>query len=439
MNKEILVEWNPHWEETAGTKLIERELLKDIEKWLERKEILGFIGVRRSGKTTLMGILISRLSSKIPPKNILFVKCDDDRVQKENLIDDAIKSYRELINPGGKIFVLIDEVQEVDKWENTLKRIYDLEKDTKFIISGSNFSMLKEDFSYRLAGRIAYFEVYPLSFREFLKTKLTIEDKISAFSKRDEIKHHLFEYMELGGFPEVVLENNPAIKKQLLQFYFDTIIYRDIIKKRGIRNAAKMEKMVNLLLQNISNAINFSKVGRDISLSVDTVGEYALFLKDAYLVFNVPVFSFSVKAQEINPKKIYCIDSGIRNIKGFRFSLDYGRIAENIVFIELKRRYFSDPLSKIFYWHDKNQRETDFLLMNEFKITEAIEVCWDISQPEVKEREVEGLLCALNEFNLESGIIITEDYEGEEITGDKRITYIPLWLWLLFPDNEISQ
>lgn len=130
-------------------------------------------------------------------------------------------------------------------------------------------------------------------------------------------------------------------------------------------------------------------------------------LKDAYLVFNVPIFSFSVKAQEINPKKIYCIDSGIRNIKGFRFSLDYGRIAENIVFIELKRRNFSNPLSRIFYWHDKNQRETDFFLMNE--------------------------------FNLESGLIITEDYEGEEIIGDKRITYLPLWFWLMFPENAINR
>lgn len=439
MDKEILVEWNPHWKEETGPKLIERELLKDIEQWLERKEILGFIGVRRSGKTTLMSILINRLSSKIPPKNILFVKCDDDRVTKENLINDVIKSYRELINPKGKIFVFIDEVQEVDNWENTLKRIYDLEKDLKLIISGSNFSMLKEDFSYKLAGRIAYFEVYPLSFQEFLKTKLTISDEISAYSRKNEIKHHLFEYMELGGFPEVVLENDPSTKKQLLQFYFDTIIYRDIIKKRGIRNAVKMEKMVNLLLQNISNPMNFSKIGKNISLSVDTVGGYAANLNDAYLVFNVPIFSYSVKAQEINPKKIYCIDSGIRNIKGFRFSRDYGRIAENIVFIELKRRYFSDPLSRIFYWHNKNQKETDFLLMKELKIREAFQVCWDISQPEVKKREVEGLLCALNEFDLESGLIITEDYEGEEIIGDKKITYMPLWLWLMFPDNAIIQ
>ncbi|KPQ40911.1 MAG: Archaeal ATPase, partial [Candidatus Methanoperedens nitroreducens] len=122
MNKEILVEWNPHWEETAGSKLIERELVRDIEPWLERKEILGFLGVRRSGKTTLMSILINLLSSNIPRKNILFIKCDDDRIQKENLIDDALKGYMELVNPQGKIFVFIDEVQEIDNWENTLKR-----------------------------------------------------------------------------------------------------------------------------------------------------------------------------------------------------------------------------------------------------------------------------------------------------------------------------
>ncbi len=431
MNKEILVEWNPHWKETAGLKLVEREMVIEVEQWLDRKEILGFLGARRSGKTTLMTILINRLSSTIPKRNILFVKCDDDRVQKVNLIDDAIKSYRELVNPEGKIFVFIDEVQEIDGWENTLKRIYDLKKEVKIIISGSNFSMLREDFSYRLAGRIAYFEVYPLSFSEFLKTKLRIKDKIEALSKKDEIKHYLFEYMEFGGFPEVVLENNPKIKKQLLQFYFDTIIYRDIIKKRSIRNAAKMERMVNLFLQNISNPMNFSKVGKDISLSVDTIGEYAAYLKDAYLVFNMPIFGFSVKAQEINPKKIYCIDSGIRNIKGFRFSLDYGRIAENIVFIELKRRNFSDPLSRIFYWRDKKQKETDFLLMSEIKISKVIQVCWDINQPEVKKREVEGLLSVLNEYDLESGLIITEDYEGEEIIENKKVIYLPLWLWLL--------
>ncbi|CAG0999274.1 hypothetical protein METP2_03140 [Methanosarcinales archaeon] len=431
MNKEILVEWNPHWEETAGSKLIERELVRDIEPWLERKEILGFLGVRRSGKTTLMSILINLLSSNIPRKNILFIKCDDDRIQKENLIDDALKGYMELVNPQGKIFVFIDEVQEIDNWENTLKRIYDLEKGIKLIISGSNFSMQKDDFSFRLAGRIAYFEVYPLSFKEFLKIKIRIRDKIEALSKKDEIKHYLFEYMEFGGFPEVVLEKNPTMKKQLLQFYFDTIIYRDIIKKRDLRSAAKMERMINMFLQNISNPMNFSKVGKDILLSVDTVGEYAAYLGDAYLVFTMPIFSFSVKAQEINPKKIYCIDSGIRNIKGFRFSLDYGRIAENIVFIELKRRTFSDPLSRIFYWHDKKQKETDFLLMGENKVSNAIQVCWEIIQPVVKKREVEGMLSVLNEFNLECGLIITEDYEGEEIIGTKKISYMPLWLWLL--------
>lgn len=113
MNKEILIEWNPHWKETPVSKLIERDMVIDVEPWLERREILGFLGTRRSGKTTLMNILINRLSLRIPQRNMLFVKCDDDRVQKDNLIDEAIKSYRELVNPQGKIFVFIDEVQEL--------------------------------------------------------------------------------------------------------------------------------------------------------------------------------------------------------------------------------------------------------------------------------------------------------------------------------------
>lgn len=431
MKKEILVEWNPWWEKELGLTLVERELIKNIEKWLERKEILGFLGVRRSGKTSLMYLLINKMGPAISRRNILFIKCDDERVAKENLIADAIKTYKELINPKGKIFVFIDEVQEVEKWESTLKRIYDLEKNTKIFVSGSNFSMLKEDLAYKLAGRIAYFEVYPFSFKEFLSTKLTAGDRISTLSRKEEIKHYLFEYMEYGGFPEIVLEKNQDFKKQLLQFYFDTIIYRDMIKRRSIRNAAKMEKMVNFLLQNVSNPVNFNRVGKNILLSTDTVGEYAKYLQDAFLIFSVPVFSYSVKAQEVNPKKIYCIDSGIRNIKGFRFSDDYGRIAENIVFIELKRRNFSNPSARIFYWHDKKQKEVDFLLMDNLKIGEAIQVCWDIKDLNVKSREIGGLLAAMDEFHLKSSLVITEDYEGEEIIGNKKINYMPLWLWLL--------
>lgn len=431
MKKEILAEWNPWWTGEGDFGLVEREIAKHIKKWLKRKEIVGFLGARRCGKTSLMQILIRSLfSSGIPKTNLLFIKCDDERIERKGLVEDAIRTYKGLINPKGRIFVFIDEVQEAENWESTLKRIYDLEKDTKIFVSGSNFSMLREDLSFRLAGRIAYFEVYPFSFREFLSTKLAIKGKISIFSKKEEIKHYLLEYLEFGGFPEVALEKNKATKNQLLQFYFDTIIYRDVVRRRGIRNPAKMEKMVNFFLQNISNAANFSRIGKDVSLSTDSVAEYVKYLQDAYFIFSVPVFSYSVKTQEINPKKIYCVDSGIRNAKGFRFSEDYGRIAENIVFMELKRRNYANPLAKIFYWRDKSQKEVDFILIDG-KIEKAVQVCWNIKDKDVKKREIEGLVSALKEFNLRTGMIITEDYEGEELTEGKRIKFVPLWAWLL--------
>lgn len=435
MKKEILAEWNPWWAHDVEFGLLDREIVGQVEKWIKRKEIIGFLGARRCGKTSLMHILIKKLfSSGVPKKNVLFIKCDDERVEKERLIEDAITVFKELANPKGRIFVFMDEVQEAENWESTLKRIYDLEKDTKLFVSGSNFSMQREDLSAKLAGRIAYFEVYPFSFREFLGTKIAINGKISLFSKKDEIKHYLLEYMEFGGFPEVALEKDKGMKNQLLQFYFDSVIYRDVIKRRNIRNPAKMEKMINFFLQNISNAANFTRIGKYVSLSTDSVAEYVKYLQDAYFIFSMPVFSYSVKTQEINPKKIYCVDSGIRNAKGFRFSEDYGRIAENIVFIELKRRNCSNPLAKIFYWRDKSNKETDFLLMNG-KAESAVQVCWNMKEDGVKKRETDGLVSAMKELNLKAGLAITEDYECEEIVENRKIKFVPLWMWLM--ENDI--
>ncbi len=335
------------------------------------------------------------------------------------------------MNPEGRMFVFVDEVQEIPEWEKTLKRIYDLENDFKFFITGSNFSVLREDLASKLAGRIAYFELYPFSFREFLKTKGITAGKLIV-SRKHEIKHHLMQYLETGGFPEVVLENDEEKKKQLLQFYYDTIIYRDIVKRRGIRSSLKLERMINYFLQNISNLSNFSKIGKSVSLSTDSISEYAGYLQDAFLIFSIQVLSFSVKKQEINPKKIYCVDTGIRNVKGFRFSKDSGRLMENAVFVELKRRNCTNPLAEIFYWKSADGREVDFIIKDGAKVNEIIQVCWDTEEEKAKERETGGIVESLKEFKLKEGIIITEDEEKEEAMNGKRIMFVPFWKWLIY-------
>ena len=434
MKSEVLVEWNPWWSKKTEFNLLDRDLKKEITGWINKKEIIGILGVRRGGKTSLMYLLIEHLLKSINPKNILFIKCDDDRVDKENLISDSIEKYKEFLNPKERIFVFIDEIQEINKWENTLKRMYDLEKEIKFFISGSNFSILKEDLSYKLAGRFAYFELYPFSFDEFVKLNLKAKNKVSLISKKHEIKHLLRKYIEFGGFPEIVLEKDKKKKIQLLQFYYDTIIYRDIIKRRKVRNTAKMEKMINYFLQNIANPANFSKIAKLVSLSADSISEYVKYLQDAFFIFSIPLFSFSLKKQEMNAKKIYCVDTGIRNVKGSRFSKDYGKIIENIVFVELKRKYSINPLSEIFYWQNKKS-EVDFVIKDGTKIKELVQVCWDVRNKETKEREIRALIKASKELKCKNLFVITEDYEKEEgceLFGIKReIKFIPLWKWLV--------
>lgn len=422
--REVLFDWNPWWSEQYDFKGVSRDKFRDILQWIGRKEIISITGVRRAGKTTLMYEIISYLinTRKIMPKSILFIKADDDRITTEGLIDQSLDEYYKWINPESKIFVFIDEIQEIKDWQKPLKRIYDLKKEIKLFISGSNASIAKEELSTLLTGRCAYFEVFPFSFSEFLRAKkVEIKDEVNLIRDKNRVRHLLLEYIHTGSFPEVVLETGEDIKTELVGFYFDSIFYRDIIRRRSIRNPAKLEKLVKYYLQNISNLANFTKIAKIIELTTDSVVEYSKALEDAYLVFHINLFEFSYKKQVINPKKIYCIDSGIRNIVGFKFSEDAGRLYENIVFTQLRRK-----TNKIFYW--KNASECDFIIKKGEKL-DAIQVCYNINKS--KERELNGLLEAMSKFKLKEGIIITEDYEAEEKVKGKKIKFLPLWRWLL--------
>lgn len=425
--KDILREWNPWWAGEHVFRGVTRKRLGDILPWINRKEIISIVGVRRSGKTTLLYEIVSHLThnSKINPHNILFIKADDDRVAKDGLVDLAIDEYYALIDPSSKVFLFIDEIQEITNWQKTLKRIYDLRPDLKIFISGSNASLLKEDLGSFLAGRFASFEVFPFSFSEYLQAKgITVEN--NAFIKsKNTIRHLLLEYINLGSFPEVALEAQEKMKKGLIMFYFDSIFYRDVIKRKAIRNPAKLEKLVKYFLQNLSCLANFTRIAKLLELTTDSVVEYTRALEDAYLIFPITIFEFSYKKQIINPKKIYCVDTGMRNVIGFTFSEDIGRLYENLVFMQLKRL-----VKEIYYW--KNTYECDFIT-REGKKLRAIQVCYDIRN--AKERELKGLLEAMNQFKIMVGHIVTENYEAEEEIGGRKIKYVPLWKWLILNDG----
>lgn len=422
LREDILVEWNPWWDGEFEFEFVEREVWNRIEKWVDRKNIVALTGCRRSGKTTLMYIAIKKLLEENSPEQILFIKCDDERVE-EPIIENALEKHAELFNLEKKVYLFLDEVQNAKDWEKTVKRIFDLDQDIKIFLSGSR--LLRKEISSSLAGRCAYFSVYPFNFSEFLSSKgLEIEGKIEAVSKKDQIMYYLREYLEWGGFPEISLEDDKEMKRELLGFYSDTILYRDVIERSGIKKVDKMEKIKSYLIANLSNPINYTKLARRLSISSDTVSSYIKEMENAYFVFPIPYFSYSLKKQQINPKKIYCVDNGLRNYAGFRFSEDIGRLYENVVFLDLKRSG-----KEVYYWKDEKGRETDFITKHGKEIDQAIQVCYDVE--EAGDRERNGLVSTLKKFDLKEGIIITRDYEKTEKIDEKKIKYIPLWKWLM--------
>ncbi len=421
MDEEILVEWNPWWTDDFEIDYVDRDIQKRLIQWLDRKEIVPITGCRRAGKTTLMYMTINHLLVDVDEENILFVKCDDERVEDEDLIESARKKHKEMFDPEGRIYLFLDEIQELEGWDKTVKRIYDLEEKTKIFLSGSR--LLKSELSSALAGRFIYFDVYPFSFREFLKAKnIEWKDRAEFLSKSTKIKHNLREYLQWGGFPEIVLEDDEEKKKELLRFYSDSILYRDVIKRSGINKPEKVEKLKNYLLSNFTNLLNYTKIANHLGVTSDTISSYIHQMEESYFFFSIPMFSYSIKKQQFNPKKIYCIDNGIRNSVGFKFIDDIGRLYENSVFLELKRNN-----DEIYYWRDQDM-EVDFLIKQDDSVKELIQVCYDVSS--AGEREENSLLHGLKEFDLQKGFVITGDTRKEIEIDGKKVKYVPLWEWL---------
>lgn len=426
----ILSDWN-FWQKNLNAGIARNSYLNALEKLLSSEQIKIITGARRSGKSFLMRQLAhSLIKSGVDKKQILIVNFEDPRFVNldTDLLVQIFDVYQEFLAPSGGIYLFLDEVQEIKGWEKWVRAAQELGK-ANIIISGSNARLLSKELATLLAGRHLDITVTPLSFTEFLQfKKIEIKDKISQVGKEIEIKHLLLEFLEFGSFPMVALE---AEKEKILLAYFDDVFNKDLVKRYKIRKAEKLKSLVKFYLSNISSPITFSSSGKFLQISTDAVEKFSSYLETAYLAFFLKRFSFKIKEQEKSPRKVYAIDTGIANTVGFRFSGNAGKLAENAVFLELKRKsYFSSSI-ELYYWKNLQQEEVDFAVKENSKVKELIQVCWNISDTNTKKRELRSLFKAMKEFNLKTGMIITEDYEYEEVVDDKTIKYIPLWKWLL--------
>ena len=397
---------------------IERKSLAHIEKYLKLPHAVVITGVRRCGKSTIL----AQIMSKHMKDDYYYLNFEDERLIQFSAADDFDSLYQSFLELYGKHQTFFfDEIQNIQGWERFVSRMID--SGFKFFITGSNARLLSRELATHLTGRHMTVEIYPFSFREFLDfNKVNLEKNMEYLTEeRANIKTWLVKYIRDGGFPEYLKYG----EKDVLSRLYSDIIFRDIIVRHGIREVKAFQEISGYLMSNISNRISYNRIKDVFYLgSTNTVKNFAEYLENSFLIFFVNQFSYSKGIQAASPKKVYCIDTGLRNIASFRFSEDTGRLVENMVFLELKRRG-----KEIYYWSGKG--EVDFVIKEGLHVNELIQVCWNIYDGDKKNSELKGLIEAMDEFNLKTGLMITEDSDLEENIDEKKIKYMPLWKWLL--------
>ena len=420
---EILEDWN-FWKKEPDTGILRESYVKKLEQFSQTDQVVVVTGVRRAGKSTILKQYISnKIKKGEERKNFLYVNLEEPKFRSElslEFLQRIYEAYLELLDPVSKPFLFFDEVQLIPGWETFVRGLHEKNK-ARIFVSGSSAKLLSKEFATVLTGRHIDIAVYPLTFPEFLEfKKLIIRNKLDIVSQKPKIKQLLKEYLEYGGFPLVALKEE---KKEILTNYFEDILAKDVAERHRIKKVEKLRGLAQFYLTNVSSLASFRKIKEFLGLSLDSVERFSLYLEEAYLLFLKTKFAYSLKEQEINPRKIYCIDNGLKNLVSFRFSENLGNSYENAVFFNLLVQG-----KEIFYW--KGRQECDFLIKQGNKLTCAIQVCYDIKR-ENEERELLGLLETLGKFKLNEGIVITSDLEEIRKINHKKITFIPLWKWLL--------
>ncbi len=376
----------------------ERETLQNIPTFQSHAFILT--GIRRCGKSTLLKQMIEADDSRK-----LFLSFEDPRLFNFELSDFQILDS--IIENSESETLFFDEIQVVKGWELYIRQ--KLDEGFRVAVTGSNASLLSCELGTKLTGRHISKELFPFSYREFLGFK-----NLQAGEKS------LQKYMEIGGFPEFLKTNNQDI---LTELFYD-ILNRDIIVRHGIRDTRSLRILAVYLVSNVGNLVTASKLQQPLNIkTATTILEYFSFLEDAYLVGFMPKFSYSLKVQMVNPRKIYVIDPGIIKIASTSFTEDKGHLLENLVYWELRRQ------GKELYYFNENKSECDFVVMKNERIEQVIQVCYELL-PENREREINGLKDAMEFFKIDNGLIVSFNQRDSFILNSKRIEILPAWEFL---------
>ena len=428
---ETLIEWN-YWNRELPDTVVRERYESEVLRKSTTGEIVILKGVRRSGKSTILLNTIKRLFAEGLDRNdVLFINLEDPKFISDlnvDLLSQIKDTYLENLNPSGTPHIFLDEIQNISGFEKWLLREYELKKSRMFV-TGSNAKLLSREIGTALSGRYLDVTIFPQSFTEYLAFKgIHIKSRLDFSQHRIQVNRSFKEYLTFGGFPRVTLTNDPELKKAELRAYFDSIMLRDIVARYQLENVGALMGLSVYLLSNISNLLSLNAIKNHFRLSFDLVNRYVEYLENAYLVFRVPLFDWSLKRQQVNPKKVYAIDTGLSNIVSFKVGQNIGGRLENLVFLELLRQN-----KGVYYYRTTGNLEVDFVVKENEKITELIQVSAGIDDAKTKAREFKALVKASNELSHAGGADLTllvpdmderEEYNGKEV----QVKDVKLWL-----------
>ena len=399
-------------------------------------KIITVPGVRRCGKSSRMELVVNRLLHEGVSRNqILWVGFDDERLVKmpSDQLGVIIEAYREMFPAQDlkDVYVFFDEIQLIKDWEYFVMRLY--KHYTKNIfISGSNATMLGSELKTALRGWPAEEETLPLSFKEYCRFK---DINTDSWLEQDlaKLRNAFHSYNNEGGFPEIVLADNPFEKARTLQTYFDAMLLKDLGEHYGIANSQVLRYFLKRIMSNLTKPTSVRALHNDIKsqglkVSKDSLYDWANYACDIFMFLRISNYSRSLQKAENSQPKYYCIDNGLRNAVLLPQSGDDGKKLENTVFLQIYRN--RTPLQQVYYYQGRG--ECDFVIQDGLAVSSLIQVTWALDDPDTRSREINGLLEASEATGCDNLWIITADTAEDTIsTSGKSIRVISAWRWLL--------
>ena len=380
-------------------------------------EVLIITGIRRCGKSTLLRQIQQQLTERD-----YYLNFDDERLI--NFTTDDFQALNQVLHTefGEQHTYYFDEIQNIRGWERFISRLYNA--GNKIFITGSNANMLSRELGTLLTGRHITKELYPFSFAEFLEQKQhTIKSSnLHTTNGRAPFNKLFTEYLRTGGIPQYTNSLNTAFLKSL----YTDILYRDVIVRHNISSENALREMIYYLASNVTHPFTFNSVAKHIGIkSMETVRDWVTYLEQTYLIRCLNKYAPKVGVQLRSPKKVYFIDNALAGQVGFNLSQNLGAWLENAVAIELERR------GADFYYHS-NKHECDFIIRKGYSVKQALQVTAAMDDPKTRKRELNGILDAMDAYNLQQGLIVTIDSrETIKLEDGRTVEVVPCWQWML--------